>query len=190
MLAVITYRKSQTFTPPTSDRTILLAQLSKNVENACIKARRHKLEARRVSFFLRTQDFRHTGYELVLSRPTNVPSVIVPLINAQLDTIYRSALRYRLTGVVLSHLRGEGDTQLDLFGEVLQAERVRRIYDGIDRLDAKYGKHTVFLGSSFAAMQGQQHTGDRAELPRRQRMLLQGENDRQRLGIPLLGDVR
>ena len=89
-----------------------------------------------------------------------------------------------------SHLRGEGVTQLDLFGEALRAERVRRIYDGIDRLDAKYGKHTVFLGSSFPAMQGQQHTSDRAELPRRQRMLLQGENDRQRLGIPLLGDVR
>jgi hypothetical protein len=45
------------------------------------------LEARRVSFFLRTQDFRHTGYELILSRPTNIPSVIVPLINAHLDTI-------------------------------------------------------------------------------------------------------
>src|SRR5262244_1579367 len=56
--------KTKTFTPPTSDRTMLLAQLSKNVENACIKARRHKLEARCVSFFLRTQDFQHTGYEL------------------------------------------------------------------------------------------------------------------------------
>ena len=89
-----------------------------------------------MSFFLRTQDFRHTGYELVLSRPTNVPSVIVPLINAHLDTIYRPEV-HRLTGVVLSHLRGEGDTQLDLFGEALRAEQVRRIYDGIDRLDAK-----------------------------------------------------
>src|SRR5438132_3791119 len=96
-------------------------------------------------------DFRHTGYELLLSRPTNVPSAIVPLINAHLDIIYRPELRYRLTGVVLSHLRGEGDTQLDLFGEALRAERVRRIYDGIDQLDAKYGKHTVFLGASFAA---------------------------------------
>ena len=66
---------------------------------------------------------------------------------------------------MLSHLRGEGDTQLDLFGEALRAERVRRIYDGVDQLDAKYGKHTVFLGSSFPALQGQQHTGDRAELP-------------------------
>ncbi len=90
--------KTKTFTPPTSDREMLLAQLSKNVENACIKARRHHLEARRVSFFLRTQDFRHTGYELVLSRPTNVPSVIVPLINAHLNTIYRPELRAKPCG--------------------------------------------------------------------------------------------
>ena len=75
-------------------------------------------------------------------------------------------------------------------GEVLRAERARRLFDAIDGLDAKYGKHTVFLGSSFAAMQGQQHTGDRAELPRRRRMLLPGEGERKRLGIPFLGDVR
>jgi impB/mucB/samB family C-terminal domain len=81
---------------------------------------RHKLEARRVSFVLRTQDFRHTRYELVFSRPTNVPSVIVPLINAPLDTIYRPERRYRLTDVALAHLRGEGETQLDLFGECLR----------------------------------------------------------------------
>jgi hypothetical protein len=54
----------------------------------------------------------------------------------------------------------------------------------------KYGKHTVFLGSSFAAMQGSQHTGERAELPRRQTMLLKGEGKRRRLGIPMLGEVR
>ena len=111
---------------------------------------RHKLEARRVSFVLRTQDFRHTRYELVFSRPTNVPSVIVPLISAPLDTIYRPVRRYRLTDVALSHLRGEGETQLDLFGECLRAERVQRIDDGIDRLETKYGNRTVFLGSSFA----------------------------------------
>src|SRR5262249_41954147 len=117
-----------------------------------------------------------------------IPSVIVPLINAHLETIYRPEQRYRLTGAVLSHLRGAGDTQLDLFGEALRAERVRRIYDGIDRLNAKYGKHTVFLGPRFAAMQGQ-HTAARADLPRRRRMLLPGEDERKRLGIPLLGDV-
>jgi DNA polymerase-4/DNA polymerase V len=181
--------KTKTFTPPTSDRAVLLAQLSKNTENACIKARRYALEARRVFFLVRTQDYRHAGYDLVLSRPTNVPSAIVPLINQHLDTLYRPNILYRATGVVLSDLRGEGDRQLDLFGEALRAERTRQVYDAIDQLDAKYGKHTVFLGASFAAMQGKQHAGDRAELPRRRQMLLPGEGERKRLGIPLLGEV-
>jgi DNA polymerase-4/DNA polymerase V len=181
--------KTKTFTPPTSDRAVLLAQLSKNTENACIKARRHKLEARRVFFLVRTQDYRHAGYDMVLSRPTNVPSAIVPLIDQHLDAIYRPKLCYRATGVVLSDLRGEGNAQLDLFGETLRAERIRQVYEAIDALDAKYGKHTVFLGSSFAAMQSSQHVGDRAELPRRRTMLLKGEGERKRLGIPLLGEV-
>jgi hypothetical protein len=66
---------------------------------------------------------------------------------------------------------------------------MRRVYEAIDGLDAKYGKHTVFLGSSFAAMKGQQHEGSRAELPRRRSMLLKGEGERRRLGIPLWGEV-
>jgi len=181
--------KMKTFTPASNDRAYILAQLSKNTENACIKARRYKLEARRVFFLLRTQGYRHAGYELILSRPTNVPSAMVSLINESLDLPYRPGQFYRATGVVLSDLRGEGDTQLDLFGEALRAERVREIYTAIDQLDRKYGKHTVFLGSSFAAMQGHQHEGDRAALPRRRQMLLKGEGERKLLGILLLGEV-
>jgi hypothetical protein len=126
----------------------------------------------------------------VLSRPTNVPSAIVPLINQHLETVYCPDILYRATGVVLADLRGEGDAQLDLFGETLRAEHIRQVYGAIDELDKKYGKHTVFLGSSFAAMQGKQHEGDRAELPRRRHMLLPGEGERKRLGIPLLGEVQ
>jgi DNA polymerase-4/DNA polymerase V len=181
--------KTKTFTPPTNDKDFLFAQLSKNCENACMKARRHKLEARRVFFLLRTQGYRHYGYEIRLSHPTAAPQVIVPLIRAHFDAVYRADYTYRATGIVLSELRGEGNAQLDLFGEAARAERVRKVYEAIDRLDAKYGKHTVFLGSSYAAMQGSQHEGDRAELPRRRQMLLTGEGERKRLGIPLLGEV-
>ena len=181
--------KMKTFTPPTADRAFLLAQLSKNVENACIKARRYHLEARRVFFLLRTQGYRHYGYELTLSHPTAMPHVIVALIREHFDRVYCADYTYRMTGVVLSDLRGEGETQLDLFGEVARAERTRVVYEAIDRLDAKYGKHTVFLGSSYAAINGVQHQGKRGERPRRQGMLLKGEGERKRLGIPLLGEV-
>jgi hypothetical protein len=51
-------------------------------------------------------------------------------------------------------------------------------------------QHTVFLGSSYAAINGVQHTGKRGERPQRLGLLLKGEGERKRLGIPLLGEVR
>ena len=181
--------KTKTFTPPSSDRDFLLAQLSKNIENACIKARRHRLEAKRVFFLLRTQDYKHSGYEIKLSRATSAPSEMMRVVTAHFDTVYRPEMLYRLTGVVLSELRGEGDAQLDLFGEALRAERSRHIFEAVDQVDTKYGKHTVFLGSSFLALRGSQHAGERAEKPRREGMRFKGEGERQRLGIPMLGEV-
>jgi hypothetical protein len=150
-----------------------MTKYGEDFRRACIKARR-------VFFLLRTQEFRHTGYELILSWPTNIPSDIVPLIRAHLDVIYRPKMLYRATGVVLSDLWEEGEAQHDLFGEVLRAARIRQVYEAVDQLDAKYGKHTVFLGSSFAVMHGKQHAGDRGELPRRCTMLLKGEGERKR----------
>ena len=52
------------------DRAFVFAQLAKNIENACIKARKYKLAAQRVLIFLRTQQFRDFGSEIDLSRPT------------------------------------------------------------------------------------------------------------------------
>jgi hypothetical protein len=112
------------------------------------------------------------------------------VVQEHFDMVDRPDVFYRLTGVVLSGLRGEGDAQLDLFGEALRAEKVRQVYMAVDQIDTKYGKHTVFLGSSFAAIRGAQHTGGRAEPPRRQDILFRGEGQRQRLGIPLMGEVR
>jgi hypothetical protein len=62
---------------------------------------------------------------------------------------------------------------LDL-GQVARAERARVVYEAIDRLDAKYGKHTVFLGSSYGAINGVQHQGKRGKRPRQQATLLKG----------------
>jgi hypothetical protein len=49
---------------------VVFAQLSKNLENACIKARRYKLAAAGIVIFLRQQDFRDRGLEIRLSRAT------------------------------------------------------------------------------------------------------------------------
>jgi hypothetical protein len=77
-----------------------------------------------------------------------------------------------------------------LFGEVVRMQRLSNLYESVDALSAKYGKHTLFLTASLPSHLHAQHAGDRGELPERQVHLLPGETRRKRLGIPLLlGEV-
>jgi hypothetical protein len=80
--------------------------------------------------------------------------------------------------------------QLDLFGETIRMQRLSNLYESVDTLREKYGKHTVFLGASFLAHQSAQHDGERGHLPERRQQLLPGETTRKRLGIPMfMGEV-
>src|SRR5512139_3934268 len=65
--------KAKTFTPPSTDAGFVFAQLSKNLENACIKSRRYRLAASRLTTFLLRQDYVSSGVEVRLTRPTSFP---------------------------------------------------------------------------------------------------------------------
>ena len=106
------------------------------------------------------------------------------------DNLFASGTLYRATGVILCKLSEAYYGQLDLFGEVVRLQRLSNLYESVDTLREKYGKHTVFLGASFLAHTHAQHDGERGHLPERQRQLLPGETTRKRLGIPMfLGEV-
>jgi len=183
-------QKMKTFTPPSSDPEFVFAQLSKNVENATMKARRYHLAARRAICFLKTQDFRSFGVEVSFSRPTAFPHEIIRALEPAFKRLFNPKELYRSTGVVLFQLAEDAITQPDLFGVTARIERLARVYEAVDGVRVKYGKHTLFLGSSFYAHKFAQHLGDRGDVPRRQKELFKGESGRQRLGIPMfLGEV-
>jgi DNA polymerase-4/DNA polymerase V len=185
-----TIQKVKTFTPASSDRAFVLAQLAKNIENACIKARKHKLAAQRVVIFLRTQQFRDTGLEIDLSGPTQFPNDMLRAVASAFEDLFDPSVAYRATGVILSKLTEAYYGQLDLFGEAIRMQRLSNLYESVDTLREKYGKHTVFLGASFLAHQSAQHDGERGHLPERKQQLLPGEIPRKRLGIPMfMGEV-
>jgi DNA polymerase IV len=183
-------QKMKTFTPPSSNPAFLFAQLSKNIENACIRARRHTLAAKGAMVFVRTHDFRDHGLEVKFSRSTNFPTEIIDAVRPLFAQLLRVGVRYRSTGVMLVGLEAVEHAQLDLFGESLKIERMERLFACVDAIKAKYGKHTLFLGSSFLAHQHAQHEGARGAVPERQRVLFKGETKRKRLAIPMfLGKV-
>jgi nucleotidyltransferase/DNA polymerase involved in DNA repair len=178
-------QKVKTFTPPSHDRAFVFSQLSKNVENACIKARKYKLAAKAVVIMLKTQAFRLHWVEVRLSRATAFPQDIVRAIEPAFTQLFTPQEKYRATGIVLTKLEEDTMVQLDLFGEVVRAEKLSRVYQAVDRMREQYGKHTVFLGSSLLAQQFAQHLGARGDEPLRRRQLFKGETKRQRLGMPM-----
>lgn len=182
-------QKVRTFTPPSIDRQFVFSQVSKNIENACIRLRRYKLAATRGVFFLKKQNFRYQGIELRFSRSTAIPSDLVGLLAGYFDQIFEANCFYRATGVILYKFEEEKPLQLDFFGQALKAQERKILYQGIDELNAKFGKHTVFLGSSFWANHFNQHLGERGDLPARKEFLIKGETRRKRLAIPMMGEV-
>lgn len=182
--------KTKTFTPPSSDPAFVFSQLSKNVENACIKARRWNLVTGEIAFFLKTQDFKYHGYELKLSHPTNVPQDVLAVVSTYFDQAFRKNVQYRATGVTLLKLEDNATPQLDLFGAVRATGKIQKVLESVDAISERYGKHAVFLGSSFRAMTHAAHQGARGDVARRVTLLFKGETRRRRLAIPLLGEVR
>ncbi|MBI4239954.1 DNA polymerase IV [Candidatus Uhrbacteria bacterium] len=183
-------QKMKTFSPSSSDKGFLFSQLSKNIENACMKARKYRIAPREATFFLRTHDFRDIGIRVSFSRATVFPNKIITLCENIFGELYNPRMVYRSTGVVLSKLTSDISAQLDLFGTHLEIEKMTRLYHGIDILRKKYGKYTVHLGSSTPALHRPTHTHEdvyeRNCVPARTHSLLNGESFRRRLAIPML----
>lgn len=184
--------KTKTFTPARSDKTYLMAQLTKNIENACIKARRYGLLAREVVFFFKKQSFRHQGIKLSLHHPTATPEVLVDLARGNLDRFYNEKTLYRSSGVILLGLEGDNGTQLDLFGSAVRVKEVEELYHFLDRINQKYGKHSVHLATSLKAMVLPNHQNSRSMASNRKNKegMFQGETSRKRVAVPFLGFVR
>ncbi|HWO07611.1 MAG TPA: DNA polymerase IV [Candidatus Paceibacterota bacterium] len=182
--------KTKTFTPPSRDPAFIYSQLSKNIENACIKARRWDLVTDRIFFFLKTQDFKYHGFEIGLPYATNLPHDILREIPKYFPHVFQKGTLYRATGIALTGLRRSGSAQLDLFGKVKESEGLRLVFESVDAISERYGKHAVFLGSSFQAMVFGAHLGVRGDRPEREKQLFKGETARRRLAIPMLGEVK
>lgn len=178
--------KFKTFSPSSEDRSFVFSQISKNIENACIKARRYHYAAKVVIYILRTHDFNDTAIEFKFSRPTCFPNEMTDILEEHFDELFKVGKSYRGSGVVLTGFVEDSKTQYELFDPVFKVEAYRRIYNAVDELSKRYGKHTVYLGTSFLANTFSQHLGSRGDIPQRKMNLLKGETRRQRLGIPML----
>ena len=158
--------KSRTFTPPSTDRDFIFSQLSKNIEAACSKARRHSVRAGEIRFYLKTQEFTYKGLDLPLPLPTASPTEIISLVKKYFDKVYRPNILYRATGVSLKMFTKEEGIRADLFGESEKTEKNAVVFKTIDCLAHRYGEQSVFLASSMKALHAsREHTKKTLDIP-------------------------
>lgn len=177
--------KTKTFTPPSSDKNFVRAQLIRNMESAFIKLRRYKLRAKWICIFLRDQEFKSWGTEAELDRSTSSIFEAAPLVNQLFERVFKEGVLYRLTGIVLSKIEPDQSTQYSLFDNIPKIQSFRAIDRVIDEVSELYGKHKLHLGTSLWLSQHKQHVSERGDWPQRKIELLKGETFRQRLGIPV-----
>ena len=176
--------KTKTFAPPSSDADYLFAQLMRNMESACIKARRYNLAPKKIVVYLKKQSFDSAGSEAALTRSCACPLEFSDVIRDLFDACYRPQDLYRATGVVLLDLVADSNTQYTLFDDPVQAEKIKDLYDVADELGQKFGKHTLHLGSSHLIEK--LGKGRRGAPTVRAQTELKGETKRRHLGLPLL----
>ena len=176
--------KTKTFAPPTSDANYLFAQLMRNMESACIKARRYTLASRKIAVFLKKQNFETVARETALSRPCSCPLEFSDVVRDLFNACYHPCGLYRATGVILLDLVADSNLQYTLFDNSVQAEKIKDLYGVADELGQKFGKHTVHLGSSHLI---EKLGKGRRGLPTiREQTQLHGETRRRHLALPLL----
>ena len=164
--------RSRTFSPPSSDKEFVFSQLSKNIESASAKARSHGLRAGLFYFYLKTQDFQYQGKDISLMIPSSSPNDIISLVKKYFCEVWRSGVVYRASGISLRGFISNTKTTNDLFGESVKTEKSAVVFRCLDKLSAKYGEHTVFMGSSLRAL------------------TFSGVDSGRPLDIPMVGKVR
>lgn len=167
--------KSRTFAPPSSDRSFVLSQLSRNVEAACRKARLGRVAPKEIRFYLKTQGFRYVGLDLTLPVPSNTSPDMMNLIEAHFDKVFEKGTLYRTTGIVLKGIVPENNWRDDLFGTTVKTSRTLEVFKAVDKLNHRFGSNSIFLAGSMKALREQEE--------------LRTVSKEERLDIPFLGKV-
>ena len=117
------------------------------------KIRSDQLQAKKITVFIRSNKFNQKNQPYYGDKtysfisPTNDLFEIVKMAVKALGYIYKSGIKYKKAGVLLSDLSSEGTYNRDLFfqrseKDILKKIKVNRVFD---RLNSRYGSGTICI---------------------------------------------
>ena len=144
---------SRTFPRSVEKRNELEQAISSFMTRAAEKLRMQDSKVSLIHIFLRTNRHRadekqyHNWATLSLPLQTAYTPELVHHALFLLGRIYKQGYRYKKAGVMLSGLIPDSETQLNLFRRPIP-ERCQSMMESVDRINRRWGRHTVRLASS------------------------------------------
>ncbi len=148
-------QSTRSFISKTSNKNILLAELSRNVEVACSQMREDGLVTKFVYVFfkpkIKGQKYIQKSFEL--PNYTNSDMTIMKYIEHMFDESFNEGhIVYKKSGITLIGLKKHDELEPDLFNTqeevTMQESKITRLVDGLRN---KYGFGIVSLASSVSA---------------------------------------
>lgn len=144
---------TRSFGHPVTSLQHLAEALTEFASRAAVKLRKQSSQAGQVLVFIRTSPFRQCqqysrSVTVPLRRPSADTKSIVHAALQGLQAIYREGFEYSKAGVMLLDLQGASHRQgeLDLEGDI-DSDRSSLML-AMDKLNDRYGRGTVLLGSA------------------------------------------
>lgn len=122
-----------TFHPPTNDKEFLWAQLRTHIETAFARARKYGYFVKKISIFLKTQQFRYKAAEVLFAQKQQYPPLILDQIHTAFENIYSKKDLYRTTGCTIIDLSTSCTEQTALFGEdtTERKQKLQKVYSAL-----------------------------------------------------------
>ena len=142
---------SRSFRHPVKTLAPMKEAIATYATSASFKLRKQKQNATAITIFILTNRFKDNYYSNSVTLPLPVATNRTPeLIHAAmrgLEVIYRQGYEYKKAGVIMQGLQSENLIQGNVFLQDYEPERQQRLMKTIDRLNARFGKDTVFWAS-------------------------------------------
>ena len=140
---------TSTFHPASIDPKVIWREVAENAEHACENAREIHLVSNKVSFFVKTSEFKYSFDEAKIDEYTSDPGIVLNTIEPKFLKILPKGKRIRSTGVILHNLVREEKVPLDLFGKQEKDLKKGAIELAADKLRKKYGAGTIKRAASL-----------------------------------------
>lgn len=143
---------TRTFVPVINNRSFVLSELMKNVEDVFARARKLQLQTKHLSIFIKNDAFMYFSQKIELSDLTDMPTAsTLTCIEKTFDFLWNPKEKYRSSGVTLYQMIEKDSVPQDLFGMQDTANAQSKLFHTIDQLHLKLGSKSIYLAGSQAS---------------------------------------